>query len=120
MGNKILGLLEGAKNLEGDTLSIEKEAIVNLLKEIPDDIRSEYAEAMVAFANNFLLLRNIFTLDQGSLSFKHLIENLTPIQMQNLIVLARHMASDDRNSKVNEIVRHSIGFSEFSDEKPQP
>jgi len=118
MGSKILGFLEGAKSMEGDTLSIEKEAIVNLLKEIPDDIRDDYAEAVVSFANDFLLLRNIFTIEQNSLSFRHLIENLTPIQMQNLIVLARHMAGEDPTSKATEIIKNSIGFS-TQKEQPQ-
>jgi hypothetical protein len=114
--DKILGLLESAQSMQRDTLPLEKEAIVSLLKTVPSYLQEEFSETMVGFANNFLVLSNIFSLDPSSFLFQHLIKGLDSAQTKTLDAMIKLLTCratiENPTSCAEEICMRSLEFAD--------
>ena len=61
MSGKIVDLIEMNKDIDGQTLPIEKEMIINSLGDIPHDIAKEYSDAFGAYIEDQLILKRIIS-----------------------------------------------------------
>jgi len=111
MSGKIVDLIEMNKDIDGQTLPIEKEMIINSLGDIPHDIAKEYSDAFGAYIEDQLILKRIISSSDRSHIVKYLVDGLNENQLTRLNIIITHLASDACEEKIKEIINATLGIS---------
>jgi len=111
MSEKIVDLIETNKDLDGQILPIEKEMIIKSLGEIPHDIAEEYSDALGAYIEDQLLLKNIISSSDTPHLIRHLVDELSENQLIRLRTIITHLTSNACEKKITEIINATLGIS---------
>lgn len=111
MKEKIVDLIEMNKDVDGETLPIEKEMIIKSLGDIPHDIAKDYCDYFGAYIEEQLIIKNIISSSDRPYLIKHLIDKLSDSQLARLSTIVTHLASDECENKTKEIVNAALGIS---------
>ena len=110
MSDKIVDLIEMNKELDGQTLPIEKEMIIKSLGEIPHDIAKEYSDAIGISIEDQLILKNIVSSSDRPHLIRHLVSGLSQSQLTRLSTIITHLKSDACEEKIKEIINATLGI----------
>lgn len=110
MTDKITDFLETIKETGGQMLPVEKETMQKNLQEVPDEIMSEYIQAVEAYIEDLLVCKNVVTAINSPNLYNHLLKDLDQTQLAKLNNISLHLASKDPFERIREIRELTFGI----------
>ena len=110
MNDKVTNFLEATKEIDDPVLPIEKDAILKLLQNVPEDIFDSYLEVFENHIENLLVVKNVLAARNHLSTFDRLTEGVTPKQFNRLNRIALNLAVDEPLEKINELVEATVGL----------